>query len=329
MDKHYLTPLFSPQSVLVFAGNQEDAAAAFAQAKALYANLTAQRFNGEIRFVDIQTTGTLADLALARADLAIIALPHTEVAAALEVAGRMKCKAALVISAGMGADLAADLKSIARRSGMHLLGPNCLGMQRPYIGLNASVAGTLAAKGPLGLVSQSGALTSSILDWAHSNGVGFSAVVSLGPNTVVDLADVLDFLAADAQTQSIVVYMEGIGNARRFMSALRAAANAKPVVVLKAGRKPAGNAAAQTHSGTIVGSDDVFAAALRRAGAVRVRSFVELFSAAKCLASRYRPVGKRLAIVTNGGGPGVLAADWVSELELQLARLSPAVAEEL
>lgn len=329
MDKHYLTPLFSPQSVLVFAGNQEDAAAAFAQAKALYANLTAQRFNGEIRFVDIQTTGTLADLALARADLAIIALPHTEVAAALEVAGRMKCKAALVISAGMGADLSADLKRIARRSGMHLLGPNCLGMQRPYIGLNASVAGTLAAKGPLGLVSQSGALTSSILDWAHSNGVGFSAVVSLGPNTVVDLADVLDFLAADAQTQSIVVYMEGIGNARRFMSALRAAANAKPVVVLKAGRKPAGNAAAQTHSGTIVGSDDVFAAALRRAGAVRVRSFVELFSAAKCLASRYRPVGKRLAIVTNGGGPGVLAADWVSELELQLARLSPAVAEEL
>jgi acetyltransferase len=128
------------------------------------------------------------------------------------------------------------------------------------------------------------------------------------------LAQVLDFLAADAQTHSIVVYMEGISNARRFMSALRAAANAKPVVVLKAGRKPAGNAAAQTHSGAIVGSDDVFDAALRRAGAVRVRSFVQLFSAAKCLASRYRPVGATLAIITNGGGPGVLAADWVSEI---------------
>jgi len=126
-----------------------------------------------------------------------------------------------------------------------------------------------------------------------------------------------------------VVYMEGIGSARRFMSSLRAAANAKPVVVLKAGRKPAGNAAAQTHSGTIVGSDDVFAAALRRAGAVRVRSFVELFSAAKCLASRYRPVGKRLAVVTNGGGPGVLAADWISELGLELGTLSAATIEAL
>ena len=331
MDKHYLTPLFSPQSVLVFAANAEQAeqANAYVHALGLRENITAQRFTGELTFLDIHTSGTLADLAHAVADLAIIALPHEEAAAALEIAGRMKCKAALVISAGMGADLAADLKRIARRSGMHLLGPNCLGFQRPHTGLNASIAGPLASKGPLALVSQSGALTSSILDWGLKNGVGFSAVVSLGPNTVVDLAEVLDFLAADPQTQSIVVYMEGIANARRFMSALRAAANAKPVVVLKAGRKPAGNAAAQTHSGTIVGSDDVFDAALRRAGAVRVRSFVELFSAAKCLASRYRPVGKRLAIVTNGGGPGVLAADWISEMGLELGRLTPQVAEEL
>jgi acetyltransferase len=141
-------------------------------------------------------------------------------------------------------------------------------------------------------VSQSGALTSSILDWAKKNAVGFSTVVSLGPNTAVDMAQVLDFLAGDAKTHSIVVYLEGITNARRFMSALRAAATAKPVVVLKAGRKPAGNEAALTHSGAIVGSDDVFDAALRRAGAVRVRSFVALFSAAKCLASRYKPSGQ-------------------------------------
>jgi acetyltransferase len=191
------------------------------------------------------------------------------------------------------------------------------------------VAGPLAAPGPLGLVSQSGALTASILDWARKNAVGFSTVVSLGPNTAVDLAQVLDFMASDAQTHSIVVYMEGITKSRRFMSALRAAANAKPVVVLKAGRKPAGNRAALTHSGSIVGSDDVFDAALRRAGAVRVRSFVQLFSAAKCLASRYRPVGKRLAIVTNGGGPGVLAADWVSEIRLELGRLTPEQAQQL
>jgi acetyltransferase len=168
-----------------------------------------------------------------------------------------------------------------------------------------------------------------MLDWARNNAVGFSAVVSLGPYAAVDIAQVLDFLANDPRTQSIVVYLEGIASARGFMSALRTAATAKPVVVLKAGRKPAGNAAAQTHSGAIVGSDEVFDAALRRAGAVRVRSFVELFSAAKCLASRYGPVGRRLGVVTNGGGPGVLAADWVNEIGLQLGRLSKASVDAL
>nr|WP_315233721.1 bifunctional acetate--CoA ligase family protein/GNAT family N-acetyltransferase [uncultured Albidiferax sp.] len=318
---HYLHSLFSPDSIVVFAGQEVERTPV---AQALVAALQAQPFSGSLNFLDIHTTGTLADLAQVRADLAVIALPPADVAAALEVAGRIKCRSAVVISSGIHATLAADLHQVARRHGMHLLGPNCLGFQRPSMGLNASVAGRLAAPGHLALVSQSGALTASILDWAQQNAVGFSAVVSLGPNTAVDLAQVLDFLAADAQTHSIVVYMEGISDARRFMSALRAAANAKPVVVLKAGRKAAGNAAAHTHSGTIVGSDDVFDAALRRAGAVRVRSFVQLFSAAKCLASRYRAVGKRLAIITNGGGPGVLAADWISEIELQLGTLSAA-----
>jgi acetyltransferase len=323
MDKHFLTPLFSPSSIVVFAGKTDDPESQTLQAQALHRALVAQPFSGTLTFLDIHSSGTLADLAHAQADLAVIALPPAEVAAALEIAGRIKCRAALVISSGIDATLAAELHKIARRDGVHLLGPNCLGFQRPQLQLNASVAGALCAHGPLALVSQSGALTSSILDWAQKNGVGFSTVVSLGPNTAVDMAQVLDFLASDAQTHSIVVYLEGISNARRFMSALRAAANAKPVVVLKAGRKPAGNRAALTHSGAIVGSDDVFDAALRRAGAVRVRSFVALFSAAKCLASRYRPVGRRLAIVTNGGGPGVLAADWVSEINLQLACLTP------
>ena len=228
------------------------------------------------------------------------------------------------MSSGISAEQAQSLKRIAHHAGIYLLGPNCLGLQRPQMQLNASAAGPLAAAGSLALVSQSGALTSSMLDWARKNSVGFSSVVSLGPHTDVGLAEVLDFLANDAQTHSIVVYMEGISNARSFMSALRMAANAKPVVVLKAGRKAAGNEAAQTHSAAIVGSDDVFDAALRRAGAVRVRSFVELFSAAKCLASRYRPVGRRLAIVTNGGGPGVLAADWINEIGLHLGKLGPA-----
>ena len=323
MDKHYLTPLFAPASIVVFAGQADDPDTQTPRAKILHEALRAQRYTGKIQFLDIHTSGTLADLAQTGADLAIIALPPQDVAAALEIAGRIACHSALVISTGINHDDAAELKKIARREGVFLLGPNCLGLQRPSLQLNASAAGPLARPGSLALVSQSGALTSSILDWASNNGVGFSSVVSLGPNTSVDIAQVLDFLANDRQTHSIVVYLEGIASARQFMSALRSAANAKPVVVLKAGRKAGGNEAAQTHSGAIVGSDEVFDAALRRAGAVRVHSFVELFSAAKCLASRYRPVGKRLAIVTNGGGPGVLAADWVNEISLQLGKLSP------
>ena len=323
MDKHYLTPLFAPESIVVFAGQADDPDSLTPRAKVLNNALRAQPYTGVLRFLDIHTTGTLADLAQTGADLAIIALPPGEIPAALEIAGRMTCRSALIISSGINADDAAELKKIARREGVFLLGPNGLGLQRPHLQLNASAAGPMAKPGSLALVSQSGALTASILDWASKNGVGFSSVVSLGPNTSVDIAQVLDFLANDRQTQSIVVYLEGISNARRFMSALRSAANAKPVVVLKAGRQPAGNEAAQTHSGAIVGSDDVFDAALRRAGAVRVRSFVALFSAAKCLASRYRPVGHRLAIVTNGGGPGVLAADWVNEIGLELGKLSP------
>ena len=329
MDKHYLTPLFAPESIVVFAGQADDPDSLTPRAKVLHKALRAQRYTGTLRFLDIHTSGTLADLAQTGADLAIIALPPPELPAALEIVGRMTCRSALVLSSGISADGATELKKIARREGVFLLGPNGLGLQRPQLQLNASAAGPMAKPGSLALVSQSGALTASILDWASKNGVGFSSVVSLGPNTSVDIAQVLDFLANDRQTQSIVVYLEGISNARRFMSALRSAANAKPVVVLKAGRKPAGNEAAQTHSGAIVGSDDVFDAALRRAGAVRVRSFVQLFSAAKCLASRYRPVGHRLAIVTNGGGPGVLAADWVNEIGLQLGKLSPESASAL
>ena len=329
MDKHYLTPLFSPSSIVVFAGDPDTPETQTPYARAVLTELQATGYAGLVTFLDIHMSGTLADLAASRADLAIIALPHDQIAAALEVTGRIRCRAALVLSSGLPAPQCAELLTIARRHGVHLLGPNSLGFQRPQLKLNASAAGTLATPGPLALVSQSGALTSSILDWAQRNGVGFSAVISLGPNTAVDLPQALDFLANDGSTQSILVYMEGIRNARRFMSALRAAAHAKPVVVMKAGRKPAGSKAALTHSAAIVGSDDVFEAALRRAGAVRVRSFTQLFSAAKCLASRYRPVGKRLAIVTNGGGPGVLAADWANEIGLEVATLAEATRAEL
>jgi len=322
MDQHYLRPLFEPQSIVLFTGPQDAPERQTPQARALLAHMAEQPFKGHVQPLDVHTTGTLGDLAQARADLAIIALPQEEIIPALELAGRIRVKAALVLSSGIAEPLARQMHRVARRHGFWLLGPNSQGFQRPTQQLNASVAGPLATQGQLALVSQSGALTAAILDWARQNRVGFSTVISLGPNTQVGMGGVLDFLANDRHTLGIVVYMEGITNARRFTSALRAAANAKPVVVLKAGRRPDGTVAAHTHSGAIVGSDEVFGAVLRRAGAVRVRSFVELFSAAKCLASRYRPVGPRLGVITNGGGPGVLAADYVNELGLQLGTLS-------
>ena len=275
MDRHILSPLFAPNSIVVFAGDPEAGEAPTPMAGTLRAALRDSRFEGEVNWLDIGMTGTLGDLAHSRADLALIALPPDQVSAALEIVGRIRCRAALVLSNGLPAALCNELHQIARRHGVHLLGPNSLGFQRPHIGLNASHLGPLAAKGPLALVSQSGALTASILDWARTNGVGFSTVISLGPNTAVELPQVLDFLATDASTQSILVYMEGIRHARRFLSALRAAAYAKPVVVMKAGRRPAGTRAALTHSASIVGADEVFDAALRRAGVVRVRAFTQ------------------------------------------------------
>jgi acetyltransferase len=329
MEAHYLTPLFSPTSMVVFCGKEDQPDSQSSYGRGIRAQLEQGGFTGPVTYLDVGMSGTLSDLAHSRADLAVIALPNEQVAFALEVAGRIQCRAALVISAGVTPPLAKELHAIARKHGLHLLGPNCLGYQRPRLHLNASMAGRLAQPGSLALISQSGALTAAILDWGDKNAVGFSTVVSLGPNTAVDLAQTLDFLATDPATQSIVICMEGITNARRFLSALRGAANTKPVVVLKAGNASVAAQAAQTHSGAIVGSDEVFDAALRRTGAVRVKSFVQLFAAAKCLASRYRPAGPRLAIVTNGGGPGVLAADWIDEQKLQLAQLSPASAQAL
>ena len=329
MDKHYLTSLFAPQSIIVFAGNRHQPQSQTEAARALCAAIVAQKFQGSLRFLHLDDRGTLAEMAQDKADLAIVALPDAQMLPALEAAGRLQCASAMVLSHGIAAKLASDMQRIARSHGMAMLGPNCNGFQRPLLGLNAAAVGPLARSGSLGLICQSGALAAAILDWARTQNAGFSAIVALGPNSSVGLAETLDFFAADASTHSIVIYMEGIDNARSFMSALRAAARNKPVVVLKAGRKPAGMQSALTHSRAIVGNDSVFDAAIRRAGAVRVHSFVQLFSAVKCLAARYRPTGTGLAIVTNGGGPGVLAADWVNELGLTLAPLSSVGLSEL
>ena len=322
MERHVLNPLFSPRSVVVFAGDPGSDDGPTPLARTLRQALQDGGFAGPVTWLDIGMTGTLAELASSRADLALIALPPEQTVAALEIAGRIRCRAALILSTGLPPALCSTLHEVARRHDVQLLGPNSLGLQRPGLKLNASALGPLASPGPLALVSQSGALTAGILDWARSAGVGFSTVVSLGPNVAVELPQVLDFLASDGATQSILVYMEGIRSARAFMSALRAAAHAKPVVVMKAGRRPGGSKVALTHSAAIVGRDDVFDTALRRAGVVRVRSVTQLFSAARCLASRFRPAGRRLGIVTNGGGPAVVAADVVDDLGLEVGPVS-------
>lgn len=218
---------------------------------------------------------------------------------------------------------------IARRFRIRLIGPNCLGIMRPSIGLNATFNKGGANTGSIAFISQSGALCTAILDWAQSNDVGFSSVVSLGSSTDVDFGEILDYLVSDPLTSSILMYIEGIRNARSFMSALRAAARIKPVILVKVGRHAAGSKAAMSHTASLVGADDVFDAAVSRVGVVRVKTVTQLFTAAKALSCGFRPVGNRLAIVTNGGGPGVMATDRAADLGLAMATLSETTIEKL
>ena len=268
-------------------------------------------------------------------DLAVVATPARTVPGIVEQAGAAGIKAAIVLSSGFGEAgeagraLQDEMLEAARRHGVRILGPNCLGAMRTDAGLDATFARTPARPGSLALVSQSGAICSALLDWARGAGVGFTSVVSLGAAADVDFGEILDFLVADAATEAVLLYVEGIRDARRYMSALRAAARVKPVVALKVGRYASGSKAASSHTGALVGADDVFDAALRRAGTVRVKTYTQLFAAARILATPRVPLGERLAILTNGGGPGVVAADSASENGVPLATLSEATIEVL
>lgn len=261
-------------------------------------------------------------------DLALIATPAAAVPEILVQCGEYGVKAAVVHSAGYGEQgekgnaLQEKMVEAARRNRIRVLGPNTLGVMRPQHGLNASFGNEQALRGNVALVSQSGAVCTAMLDWAGPRQLGFSAVVSLGAAADVDFGDVLDFLALDSHTQSILLYVEGIRDARRFMSGLRAAARLKPVIVIKTGRHPAGSRAAKSHTGAWVGSAEVFRAVMERAGAVQVDAMDQLFAAAQVFGSRKRLAGDRVAIVTNGGGPGVLAADCAIERNLALAEFS-------
>lgn len=338
MNSHYLAPLFEPESVAVVGATER----AGAIGAVLIENMLAAPYRGRLYAVNPKyqsVRGVRCYPSVARlpqpAQLAVIATPPTSVPRIIEQCGRAGIRCAVVITAGFsetgaeGARLEQDLLRHARRYGVRLVGPNCLGIMRPDIGLNATFARGNALAGSLGLISQSGAICTALLDWARPNGVGFSSVVSLGGSADVDFGEILDYLVYDPRTEQVLLYIEGIRDARRFMSALRAAARAKPVIVMKSGRHPSGARAAVSHTGAMVGADDVFEAAVRRTGAVRVTTIGQLVAAAQALSSRIHPQGNRLAIVTNGGGPGVLAADRASDLGVPLAELAPETVQRL
>jgi acetyltransferase len=338
MTHHYLEPLFTPKSIAVFgASEQPDAVGA-----RVYRNLLDGGFKGPVHAINPKYSELgdkpcypCLDAVREPVDLAVIATPAATVPEIVRTCGVLHVKAAVVMSAGFGESpgvgraLERALLDEAERYRLRLLGPNCLGFMRPSIGLNATFSNNAAQPGSLALVSQSGAMCTAILDWAGAHRIGFSAVVSLGAGLVVDFGDILDYLALDPETRSILMYVEGIRDARRFISGLRAAARLKPVIVIKAGRHAEGSRAAMSHTGALVGADDVFDAALRRAGVVRARSIEQMFAAAQLLATRHRLRGNRLAIVTNAGGPGVMATDRAVEQDIRLATLSPATMEAL
>jgi acetyltransferase len=338
---HYLRGALAPKSIAVVGATEK----ANALGHHVFANIVAGGFKGQIYAVNakyaevkgVKCYPTLAALPVAP-DLVVIVTPAKTVPQLIDDAGQRGVKAVLVLSAGFGeiGEQGRRLQELAlaraRALGIRVLGPNCLGIMRPEIGLNATFARTPARPGSVALVSQSGAVVAALLDYAWTSGFGFSSVVSTGGGSDVEFSEILDYLALDGSTRSILLYVEGVHDARAFMSSVRAAASVKPVVVLKVGRHMTGLKAAMSHTGALVGDDAVFDVALRRAGAIRVQAFNQTFAAAEALASGRMPrgvPGNRLAILTNGGGPGVLAADATADNDVELARLSVETLESL
>jgi acetyltransferase len=338
MGPHYLDRLFAPKAIAVFGASTRDNAVG----TRVFQNLIEAEFDGPVypinpKYRELQGKRCYPaiDAINDHIDLAVITTPAATVPEVIHQCGEHGVRAAIVISAGFaeagdaGTRLQKQLLQEAARYQLRIMGPNCLGLIHTRKHLNATFSKNMAQPGPLALVSQSGALCTAILDWAAPRNIGFSAVVSLGSASDIDFGDVLDYLALDPTTQSILLYIEGIQDARSFMSGLRAAARLKPVVVIKVGRHSEGSRAALSHTGALVGADDVFDAALQRAGAVRAMSIEQLFSAAHLLATHKLVKGNRLAIVTNGGGPGVMATDRAMDLGLELAQFEDSTIETL
>ena len=337
--KHYLAPLFEPDGIAVFgASNRPDAVGGI-----VFRNLLEAGYKGRVLPINPkrdEVQGHPAYPSLAKAgkhvDLAVVVTPAKAVPAIVEECGEHGVRMMLILSAGFretgaeGRRIEDQVMQRAREYGIRIMGPNCLGLIRPHDGINLTFGNSGAIPGNIALVSQSGAICTAILDWAEQNSIGFSAVVSTGIGADLDFGDYLDYLVSDYRTHAILLYIEGISDARRFMSSLRAAARMKPVIALKVGRHSAGAAASMSHTGALVGSDATFSAALARSGVLRVDTIGQLFSAAKALSSpNYRRPSERIVVVTNGGGPGVMAADRFTDHGVELAQLSPATLDAL
>src|SRR5271169_2683178 len=329
MSTYRLDRLIAPRSLAVVGASPRETSVG----RHVIANIIAAGFAGPVHvvnpdYVQIEGISTIKsiDAVPGTPDVVVIAVPPAAVPETVAAAGAKGAAAAIIITAGLDhgpGSLAEAAERAARATGLRLVGPNCLGVLVPPARLNASFATRMPHQGDVAVISQSGAIVAGMIEWAAQRAIGFSAVVSVGDQVDVDFGDLLDLFAADGATRAIVLYVESIKDARKFMSAARVAARAKPVIVLKAGRHSQGAKAAATHTGALAGSDAVYDAAFRRAGLLRVFDLEELFDATETL-GRLKPFpGNRLAILTNGGGVGVLAVDRLIDLGGVLAEISP------
>ncbi|MGA7325903.1 MAG: bifunctional acetate--CoA ligase family protein/GNAT family N-acetyltransferase [Rhodomicrobium sp.] len=323
---------FHPKNLVLIGASQKPGSVGFTIAK----NLLRSGFSGDIAFVNPHYSAIDGTPCYATVDrlpftpeLAVIATPPRTVPQLVSDLGAMGCRAAVIITAGVRGEFAQAMLNGAKPHLMRLIGPNCIGVQVPGLNLDASFAQTLAKPGDIALVLQSGALTTAMLEWAKTENIGFSHVVSIGDAADVDLGDMLDYLAGDVTSRAVFLYIESVTHAAKFISAARRCSRAKPVIAIKAGRHPEAAKAAASHTGALAGSDFVYDAALRRAGILRVLDLDEMFDAAEVLSHLKSVPGSRLTIVTNGGGAGVIAADALADLKGVLATLEPKTIERL
>ncbi len=326
-----LDKLFNPKVIAIIGATARKGTVGHSLMK----NVIGSEFDGIVYPINPKRTNVLGVKAYAnihevpdKVDLAIIATPAKTVPAIVEACGYSGVSGILLISAGFseigkeGKMLTKQISATLRKYGMRLIGPNCLGFIKPSIHLNASFANKMALPGKIALISQSGALCTAILDWSVDQNVGFSHFVSIGSMIDVSFHDLIDYFGADPFTTSIVIYMESLTDARSFMSAARAFARNKPIIVLKAGKSSEGAQAAMSHTGSLAGNDFVFDAAFKRAGIIRVNTIDELFHIALSLSMQEKPAGNKLAIITNAGGPGVIATDTLIAKGGKIAKLS-------